>query len=326
MQISVIIPTCGRTRELTLCLEGLKKQTLKPGEIIIVNDSCVGVPNKFQGVKVIATRGRTRLPLRASPLAEQSEAARGTGGQVGPGRAKNAGARIARGEVLAFLDDDCVPSPHWLAEIVRPFKDREIAVVAGKIVEKHLRNKLGTFSDIILNLPFYPFYLLCRKRAGGTIYFNGRVDARLSLAIQGFCDWGGAGNLAVRNSYFQKVGGFEENFLPGPNLEEPDLCLRIKKRGGKVFYNGQAFVIHSYSPGGRLAPLEAAKNLKANEVYFGLKNIAFQNIFTFVAFFAYQAWQILIYSLLALIEREYWQRVRGKFKGFARYKRIISNQ
>lgn len=302
MQISVIIPTCGRARELTLCLEGLKKQTLKPGEIIVVNDSRAGAPNKFQGVKVIATRG-----------------------SIGSGRAKNAGARIARGEVLAFLDDDCVPSPHWLAEIAKPFKNREIAVVVGRIVEKRLRNKQGTFSDIILNLPFYPFYLLCRKRAGGTIYFNGRVDARLSLDTQGFCDWGGAGNLAVRNSYFQEVGGFEENFLPGPNLEEPDLCLRIKQRGGKVFYNGQALVVHSYSPGGRLAPFEAIKNLRANEVYFGLKNIAFQNIFTFVAFFAYQAWQIFIYSLLALIKREYWQRVRGKFKGFRHYKRVRSN-
>ncbi len=303
MQISVIIPTCGRISELALCLEGLRRQTLKPKEIIVVNDSGENISDKLKDIKVVTTKGK-----------------------IGSGRAKNEGVKLAQGQVLAFLDDDCVPSRLWLAEIAKSFQDKKIKVVVGRIVEKYPQDKQGSFSDFILNLPFYPFYLLFHKKVGGTIYFNGRVDAHLNTSSQGFCDWGGAGNLAVRTLIFQRIGGFEENFLPGPSLEEPDLCFRIKKKGGRIFYNGRAEVIHYRSPKGRLTRQDAIQNTRANEVYFGLKNIAFQNLFTFLGFFIYQAWQIFIYGLAALVQREYWQRIRGKIKGFAHYRKVISKK
>lgn len=294
MKISVIIPTFERPEELLFCLEGILRQTLPPGEVIIVNDS----------------RKRISLP-RDVPNLKLSN----TGGQKGQGRAKNLGAKRAEGEILVFLDDDCYSASQWLKELVKPFQNKGIALIAGRIQEKRLKSKKDRLSDIILNLPFYPLYLLTRKKQGGSIYLNGRTDANLESQAQGFCDWGGAGNLAVRKSYFEKVGGFDENLLPGSALEEPDLCWRIKKIQGKIFYNGWARVDHYYSPQRRLDSEKEIYNLRANEVYFGLKNIAFCNPFNFFSFLLYQVWQIFIYSLLALGKKKYWLRVRGKMAG-----------
>ncbi|PIU01648.1 hypothetical protein COT68_02065 [bacterium (Candidatus Torokbacteria) CG09_land_8_20_14_0_10_42_11] len=295
MHISVIIPTCGRLRELSLCLQGLEKQTLKPDEIIVVNDS----------MSEIAVSGNVKLVKAKTKL--------------GAAGAKNMGAKIARGEILAFLDDDCVPHPNWLEFLARPFKSQKISVAAGRIKEKRKAVLKRNWRDLILNLPFYPFYFLGRKKVGGAIYFNGRVAANLDVSGIGFCDWGGAGNLAARKDFFIAAGGFDSRFLPGPSLEEPDLCLRIKESGGAIFYQGQAVVSHNPSAFGRLAPDIMIQNLRANEVYFGLKNIAFRGPLEFFGFFLYQAWQILIYFILILANRKYWLRIKGKAKGLKYY-------
>lgn len=293
MTISVIIPTCGRSKELALCLRGLAKQTLRPDEIIVVNDSAIKIKvNK--GVKLAQAKKK-----------------------LGAAGAKNMGAKMARGEILAFLDDDCSPAPDWLDFLLKPFASKKISVVAGRIKEKAALKR--NWRDLILNLPFYPFYFLSRKKVGGTVYFNGRVDSRLDVPGQGFCDWGGAGNLACRKKSFNAAGGFDGRFLPGPSLEEPDFCLRIRKSGGAIFYQGQAVVRHNPSPLGRLAPDSMIQNLRANEIYFGFKNIAFRGPLEFFAFFIYQAWQILVYSMLVLVDKKYWLRVRGKIKGAKHY-------
>jgi glycosyltransferase involved in cell wall biosynthesis len=45
--------------------------------------------------------------------------------------AKNAGARAARGTIVAMLDSDCVPAPEWLSMLTAPFADPEVSAVAG---------------------------------------------------------------------------------------------------------------------------------------------------------------------------------------------------
>jgi len=306
MRISVIIPTCGRPRELALCLQGLEKQTLKPDEIIVVNDSGAEIKGK-QGVRVARAKKKSGAP----------------DAKLGSAGAKNMGAKMASGEILAFLDDDCVPSAGWLEHLGRPFKNQKISAVAGRIEERKKTRSRKNLHDLILNLPFYPFYFLSRKKTGGTIYSNGRVSARLDVAGCGFCDWGGAGNLAVRKEVFNAVAGFDSRFLSGPSLEEPDFCSRIKEIGGACFYEGRAVVAHNPSPFGRLDQDLMIQNLRANEVYFGLKNIAFRSPCKLFEFFIYQGWQILIYLILVLVDKKYWLRVRGKVKGAKHYFKTI---
>ncbi len=305
VKVSVIIPTFNRPKELSRCLRALREQALLPDEVIVVND------------------GGKRVDFKVENFVFKAFFLKRGKGQVW---AKNLGAEKARGEILVFIDDDCVPERDWLQRLVRIFKYEEIAVVFGRIRERKTKSKKDTFSDIILNLPFYPLYLLIRKQQGGTIYPTGRVDSDLNTEKRGFCHWGGAGNMAIRKSCFEKVGGFDSRLLPGAALEEPDLAFRVDKVGGRIFYNGRARVAHYSSPPRRLNPEKEISNLRANEIYFGLKNLAPQSFFHFSLFLSYQIWQVLIYSLLSLASKRYWLRVQGKWAGFKHWRRIKRNE
>ncbi len=294
MQISVIIPTRDRPQALARCLQGLIGQKDFSGEVIVVND------------------GRSALPfLPKYPQVKELK----TDGGVGQAAAKNLGAQYARGEILAFLDDDCVPHLGWLFSLTQPLHDPRIAATVGRIHEKRTTQPYDTIRDLVLNLPFVPFYHFWRQKVGGTIYFNGRVDKDLESTGQGPCHWGGAGNMAVRTAAFRQVKGFDEHWLPGCAMEEPDLCWRLRQQGGRIFYLGRAVVEH-YAALSRRCPEKARiLNLRANEIYFALKNIAFRSFVHFGAFMLYQAWQVLVYFCLAAVKHSYWWRVQGKFLG-----------
>jgi len=94
MRVSVIVPHYDDLRRLDVCLSALGKQTFPKTDFeIIVADN--GSPQGFQEVESIVA-GRAQL----ISIAEK-----------GAGPARNGGAAVAIGEVLAFLDSDCVPEP-----------------------------------------------------------------------------------------------------------------------------------------------------------------------------------------------------------------------
>ena len=99
---SVVIPTYGRPRQLTACLQSLARLDDSRGafEVIVVDDGSETPPQA-----AIAAAG-VRLDVA---LLQQSHA--------GPAAARNAGALKARGAFLAFTDDDCQPAPDWLQHV-----------------------------------------------------------------------------------------------------------------------------------------------------------------------------------------------------------------
>src|SRR5438552_17841427 len=102
MLISVIIPTCHRNDLLVRCLDGLApgKQDLLPEhyEVIVSDDG-----SRSTAEKLIAG---------TYPWARWV-----TGPRRGPAANRNHGAKHARGEWLAFVDDDCLPDKGWLEAI-----------------------------------------------------------------------------------------------------------------------------------------------------------------------------------------------------------------
>src|SRR5262245_19683629 len=104
--VSVVIPTYNRPSQLTQCLEGLSALTYPHTgfEVIIVDD---GSPTDLTTV-IARFRDRLDLTLLRQP-------------RGGPGAARNAGAAVARGGILAFLDDDCCPAKDWLLRLAAYF-------------------------------------------------------------------------------------------------------------------------------------------------------------------------------------------------------------
>lgn len=121
--VSVVIPTFGRPRLLKRCLEALARQTFEESfEVIVADDGAEG-PERLKEIDRAALR--PILPtLRFVDVV----------GAHGPAAARNIGWRQARGDMIAFTDDDCIPAPAWLEGGLKALVSRVVAVVGKTLV------------------------------------------------------------------------------------------------------------------------------------------------------------------------------------------------
>jgi len=121
MNVSVIIATMNREKELGQCLDSVVRQTLLPKEIVIVDD---GNLNKEDISKVILEPIEFKYHKKNEPSLSKS---------------RNIGAKLAQSQLLLFLDDDVVLEPNYIEEIVKVFeadKAGQIGGVSGIIINK----------------------------------------------------------------------------------------------------------------------------------------------------------------------------------------------
>lgn len=123
IEVSVVVPTCGRPDLLDRNLDALTRQDLAPAcfEIIVVDDE----PSHLTLQLVAGWRGRTAARgLQLSYLANN--------GVHGPAAARNLGWRSARAAIVAFTDDDTIPSSDWLRRGLAAF-DSETDALCGRV-------------------------------------------------------------------------------------------------------------------------------------------------------------------------------------------------
>lgn len=118
--LSVIVCTRNRCSALAQLLDSLTR-LVTPGELsweLVVVDN-----GSTDATSMLLDSFTERLPIR-----------RVFEPRKGISRARNAGLRAARGKILAFTDDDCLPSPDWLSAIVREFvREPALAGVGGRV-------------------------------------------------------------------------------------------------------------------------------------------------------------------------------------------------
>lgn len=204
--ISVIIPTHNRVKSLRATLRSLLEQTYPRGEyeIIVVDDG---------------SQDGTAILLEE--LAGQGELFFHRQRQAGPAAARNAGARLARGQVLVFTDDDCLPQPGWLAAFAESYaSEGKPAAVGGRIDnldDGHWLHRFFKLQD--------------------TQHLSYRESPRLFLDTA---------NASYRRDVFWEVGGFDESF-PLPGAEDFDLGYRFVLAGHNLEINTQAVIVHNAS-------------------------------------------------------------------------------
>jgi glycosyltransferase involved in cell wall biosynthesis len=119
-EISVVVPTYRRADRLRRLLAALARQTLAPGrwELIVVDDC-----SDDDAVDGVLAELAELVPCDATALR--------TPHNGGPAPARNLGWRTARAPVVAFIDDDVVPDPGWLAGGLAAFADPAVGVAQG---------------------------------------------------------------------------------------------------------------------------------------------------------------------------------------------------
>jgi O-antigen biosynthesis protein len=176
--VSVIVPTRNRPAMLRDALQSILNQTYQNREIVVVNDGGEPVAPVLQSVRVI--------DMKTS---------------VGPAAARNAGIAAAKGEVLAFLDDDDCYRPEHLALLVERMHTG-FAYTAAELVHERLADGR-------------------RIETGRQAFMGGLRYSRLLLLVRNFIPintWG------VRREVFAKAGGFDEALH---YLEDWDFLLRL---------------------------------------------------------------------------------------------------
>jgi glycosyltransferase involved in cell wall biosynthesis len=133
---SIVIPTYGRPAQLANCLQSLVELDYPRGsfEVIVVDDG--GDPSPSAVVETISRRLDVALVRQA---------------HAGPAAARNAGARQARSEFLAFTDDDCAPTPAWLQELAQSLRVARGALVGGLTINALPNNLFAEASQALVN-------------------------------------------------------------------------------------------------------------------------------------------------------------------------------
>jgi len=149
-------------------------------------------------------------------------------GGVGLSRARNAGMAVAEavGAVaVAFTDDDCIPQPGWIAELVAPFaKFRQVGMVFGSTMAASHELSLGCI----------PAYVIHQS----AMYCG--IGSKAKAEGMGAC-------MAVRVETWRRLRGFDDWLGAGTNLasaEENDFCSRALVAGYTVVETPLARVMH----------------------------------------------------------------------------------
>lgn len=135
-----------------------------------------------------------------------------------PGKARNMGAIVAKGEILLFLDDDCTVNEDWVELNVQTLLQPEIGAVGGRI-----RCKSRAFFARSTDFTNFGYYQ------------HGKVkDGPLASA-----------SLGMRKAVFQAVDGFDETMRYGED-EDVDLCFRVQRQGYRTVYQPNIIVSHDH--------------------------------------------------------------------------------
>ncbi len=181
--------------------------------------------------------------------------------ELGLSAARNRGLAEARGAVVAYLDDDAIPRPGWLAALLAPYDDPRVACVGGRIV---------------LRFPSPPPpWLTPALHASFSAFDQGPAPKRLRYRHD---DYPYGANVSFRAGTARAAGGFST--LVGPLgrhqlvFDETDLCFRLDQAGWEIRYAPDAVVDHLVLPE-RLTPewvLERHRTGGESEAVFVLRN------------------------------------------------------
>lgn len=201
VKLSIIIPVLNEEKMIGRCLEALQQSYFSrlEFEIIVVDngstDRTLEIVHSFRQCLLIAILHCPGVHISAL---------------------RNLGAQSARGEILAFLDADCIPSREWLAEARHMFQENNAGVIGS-------------------------FYALPQPSSWiANVWYRYHYDNKV-----GDVTYVPAGDLFVSRSTFFSVGGFDEELETN---EDYDFCVRVAQTGKTIRACPSLAVVHLGTP------------------------------------------------------------------------------
>ncbi|MDD2580656.1 MAG: glycosyltransferase [Desulfuromonadaceae bacterium] len=195
IQISFIVPLYNEEKTIASCLDSIIAEMHVTDEIIVVDngstDKSANIVSAYQSITLLE---RPRVTVAA---------------------VRNFGAKMAKGNVLAFIDSDCIVCIDWRKQLVQTLKVRSVAASGSK----YCLPESACWIEKV-------WYSQRNKTAGKAKYIN-------------------SGNLAIRKDVFLRVGGFDETLITG---EDSELCWRLSHTDNIVFENPDIKAIHLGNP------------------------------------------------------------------------------
>lgn len=208
--IAVIVATIGRIPSLRRCLEAILGGRMLPSGIVVVSQA--DPPLTLDELALPASAGCTVTLL--------SQARRGVSA------ARNLAIRASRTAIVAVTDDDCVPDAEWVSVIARTLDQTAgAAAVTGRV------------------LPLGPdvagLYAVSSRRSTERRTYSGK-----SAPWQA----GTGGNFAVRRTWLDRVGLYDERLgpgTPGRAAEDLELIYRLLSAGADIAYEPDLLIHHA---------------------------------------------------------------------------------
>jgi len=215
--VSVVVCAYTEKRWEDLCdgMAALATQTLPPAEVLLVVDHAEALLGRaqdaFPWVRVVPNRGPRGLSA-----------------------ARNTGVGAARGQILAFVDDDALPAQDWLERLVEPYADPDVVAVGGSAAPGWPGVRPAWFP------PEFDWVVGCSYRGLPT----SRSEIRNLMGC----------NMSFRADVLAEDPGFPVGIgrvgTTPAGCEETELCIRIRQRrpAARIVYEPAASVRHRVTP------------------------------------------------------------------------------
>ncbi len=195
MKVSVIVPAYNATKTIDLCLKSILKQDFSDYEVIVIDDGSTDDTGK----KV------KKYPVRLVSKAHEGTPA-----------ARNAGFKVSKGDILVFVDSDCVAKKDLIAKLIEPLKDPKIGVTQawwevankGKLIPALI---FKTYEYFTRNLEYPDF-------------------------LWSYC-------FAIRRELLQKLGMFDVAWI---RIEDVAFAYKVIKEGYKIYLMKEVRIGHFF--------------------------------------------------------------------------------
>lgn len=238
-KVSIIINTDARAKPLATCLQSLRFLRYPNFEVVVVAG-----PTQ-DGTRELCASWGDAIKFGECPVRNLSQS-------------RNISIALASGEIVAFLDDDSVPEPEWLDDIIPAFEDPEVAVAGG-----FLHDHTGKTYQ-------WQFGTADRMGAADTGWTRAAPEFNFPNS---FSFPHVMANSAFRRTALVEVGGFDEEYEYF--LDETDVICRFVDAGWKVAQLDTGFIHHKFMPShirNDSRVLTSWYSVVKNKTYFALRN------------------------------------------------------